>query len=79
MLTPKTLMRAKSTAHLFQRQKAILSAVALDMRDNAWAQELLKRRNAVARWRGQPGCFIRDVMQSLDTLPRSTRSEVAIA
>jgi hypothetical protein len=27
------------------------------------------RLNAVARWRGQPGCSIREVMQALDALP----------
>jgi hypothetical protein len=65
----KPLGRAKSPQRLLQRQRALLAAVATDKRQNAWAQELLGRRNAVARWRGQTGCSIREVMQALDSLP----------
>ena len=53
------------TAH----QKAVLTATVSDERHNAWALEMLGRRNAVARWRGQPGCSVRDVMRALDALP----------
>jgi hypothetical protein len=30
---------------------------------------MLGRRNAVARWRGQPGCSVREVIKALDALP----------
>jgi hypothetical protein len=50
-------------------QEAVLAATVSDERHNAWALEMLGRRNAVARWRGQPGCSIRDVMRALDGLP----------
>ena len=53
------------TAH----QQAILSAAVSDERHNAWALEMLVRRNAVARWRGQPGCSVREVIKALDALP----------
>jgi hypothetical protein len=53
------------TAH----QKAVLTATVSDERHNAWALEMLGHRNAVARWRGQPGCSVRDVMRALDALP----------
>lgn len=65
----KAIRRAKSPERLLQRQRALLAAVATDKRQNAWAQELLGRRNAVARLRGQTGCSIREVMQALDSLP----------
>ena len=45
------------------------NSTAADERCNAWALEMLGRRNAVARWRGQPGCSIREVMQTLEALP----------
>jgi hypothetical protein len=51
------------------QQEAILSAVILDRRHNAWAREMLRRRNAVARWRGQSGCSVREVIQTLNALP----------
>jgi hypothetical protein len=50
---------------LIKRQSALLAASSTNERLNAWAQELLERRAAVARWRGQRGCSIRDVMQTL--------------
>ena len=65
----KAIRPAKSPERLLQRQRALLAAVATNKRQNAWAQELLGRRNAVARWRGQTGCSIREVMQALDALP----------
>jgi hypothetical protein len=57
------------------RQEAVLSALILDRRHNAWALEMLKRRNAVARWRGQPGCSVREIIETLDAFP--ARSDVA--
>ena len=65
----KAIRRARSPERLLQRQRALLAAVVIDKRQNAWAQELLGRRDAVARWRGQTGCSIREVMQALDALP----------
>jgi hypothetical protein len=65
----KPIKRAKAPERPLQRQRALLAAVATNKRQNAWAQELLERRNAVARWRGQTGCSIREVMQALDSLP----------
>ena len=69
MRTRKRIQRANAPERLLQRQQAILAATATDERQNTWAQELLGRRNAVARWRGQTGCSIREVMQALDALP----------
>ncbi len=65
----KIIKRAKAPERLLQHQRTLLAAVARDQRQNAWAQELLGRRNAVARWRGQTGCSIREVMRALDALP----------
>ena len=59
----------KDQRDLTARQQAVLSAAVTDERQNAWALEMLGRRNAVARWRGQPGCSVRDVMRALDALP----------
>jgi len=36
------------------------------LRDQIWALELLARHTAVARWRGQPSCSAREVLQTLD-------------
>ena len=33
------------------------------------ALEFFERREAVARWRGMPGCTIREVIQALNALP----------
>jgi hypothetical protein len=54
---------------LTPRYKALRAVTGEDVRHGFWALELLTRRNAVARWRGQAGCTIRDVIQSLDELP----------
>ncbi len=59
----------KDQRDLTARQQAVLSAAVTDERHTAWALEMLGRRNAVARWRGQPGCSVRDVMRALDALP----------
>jgi hypothetical protein len=61
--------RVKADRDLSARQQALLSATASDERRSSWALELLGRRDAVARWRGQPGCSIRDVKRALDALP----------
>ena len=44
----KPIKRAKAPERLLQHQRAILAAVTTNERQNAWAQELLGRRNAVA-------------------------------
>jgi hypothetical protein len=79
MRTPRTLKRAQAPNRLLRHQKAILFAVALNERQNTWPQELLRRRNAVARWRGQAGCSVRDVMQTLDYIPSCTACETTVA
>ena len=53
------------TAH----QQALLAATGKDARYGFWAVELLRRRDAVARWRGQPGCTIREVIEAINGLP----------
>ena len=52
------------------KQEALLSALILDRRNNAWARELLRRRNGVARWRGQSGCSVREIIEALDAFPK---------
>ncbi len=65
----KVMRRAREDQRdLTAHQRAVLSATVSDERHNAWALELLGRRNAVARWRGQPGCSVRDVIRALDAL-----------
>ena len=54
---------------LIIRQEAVLAATISDKRHNAWALEMLRRRNAAARWRGQLGCSVREVIRALDALP----------
>src|SRR5215470_11325855 len=54
---------------LCPRQRALLAANIADERHKAWALEMLGRRDAVARWRGQPGCSVRDVIRDLAALP----------
>jgi hypothetical protein len=54
---------------LAAHQKAVLAATVSDERHNAWALEMLSRRNAAARWRGQPGCSVREVIQAIEALP----------
>lgn len=51
------------------RQQALVAATGKDARYGFWAVELLERRDAVARWRGQPGGTIRDVIQAIKGLP----------
>ena len=47
---------------LAAHQQAVLAATISDARHSAWALEMLSRRNAAARWRGQPGCSVREVI-----------------
>jgi hypothetical protein len=49
-------------------QRAVLDSTLKNERLRAWGLEMLGRRNAVARWRGQPGCSVRDVMQAISAL-----------
>jgi hypothetical protein len=66
----KIIRRAREDRRdLTARQRAVLSATVPDERRSAWAIEMLGRRNAVARWRGLPGCSVRDVMKAIDALP----------
>ena len=59
----------KLPSDLTARQRALLAATGKDARHGFWAVELLERRDAVARWRGQPGCTIREVIQAINGLP----------
>ena len=58
----------KAPSELVQRQ-AILAATGSDVREGFWALEFFERREAVARWRGKPGCTIREVIQAINALP----------
>jgi hypothetical protein len=49
-------------------QRAVLASTLPNERLRTWALEMLGRRNAVARWRGQPGCSVREVMQAISIL-----------
>ena len=51
------------------RRQALLAATAADERQGSWALEFFERREAVARWRGKPGCTIREVIQAINALP----------
>ena len=50
-------------------QRAAITSALLNDRLRTWALEMLGRQNAVARWRGQPGCSVREVMQAISALP----------
>jgi hypothetical protein len=54
---------------LTAREEVLLTATANDPRYGSWAVELLARRDAVARWRGQAGSTIREVIQAINGLP----------
>ena len=56
-------------SNLTLRQRALLAATGNDKRRGFWAVELLERRDAVARWRGQPGGTIHEVIQAIKGLP----------
>ena len=51
------------------RRQALLAVTASDERGGHWALEFFERREAVARWRGMPGCTIREVIQAINALP----------
>lgn len=51
------------------RRRALLSAIGKDVHRSFWALEFFERREAVARWRGQPGCTIREVIMAINALP----------
>jgi hypothetical protein len=51
------------------RRQALLAATAFDERHEYWALEFFEHREAVARWRGLPGCTIREVIQAINALP----------
>jgi hypothetical protein len=57
------------TPVLTAREEVLLTATAKDPRHGSWAVELLARRDAVARWRGQAGSTIREVIQAINGLP----------
>jgi hypothetical protein len=59
----------KLPRELTGRQRALVAATGKDSRNGFWAVELLERRDAVARWRGQPGATIREVIQAIKGLP----------
>ena len=62
VLAPRVLSAQRELA----AQRIGLTAVTTDGRRHIWAVEMLNRRNAVARWRGQPGCSLNQVMRVLD-------------
>jgi hypothetical protein len=66
---PRRLGAEPLPLELTARYKALRAVTGEDVRHGFWMQELLARRNAVARWRGQAGCTIRDVIQSINELP----------
>jgi hypothetical protein len=68
----KTLRRSSYTRKAppeWARRQALLAATASDERQGYWALEFFERREAVARWRGKPGCTIREVIQAINALP----------
>jgi hypothetical protein len=68
----KTLRRSSYTRKApseWARRQALLAATASDERRGYWALEFFERREAVARWRGKPGCTIREVIQAINALP----------
>ena len=68
----KNLRRASYTrkgTSEWARRQALLEATASDERQGYWALEFFERREAVARWRGMPGCTIREVIQAINALP----------
>jgi hypothetical protein len=40
---------------------------------------MLRRRNAVARWRGQPGCSVREIVHTLNALPPRRADSLQLA
>jgi hypothetical protein len=58
------------------RRQALLAATAFDERHEYWALEFFERREAVARWRGMPGCTIREVIQAINAAGLVTATDV---
>ena len=48
------------------RRHALLAVTPSDERRGYWALEFFERREAVARWRGVPGCTLREVIQAIN-------------
>ena len=72
MKLKKNLRRSSNTRKApldWTRRQALLAATASDERRGNWALEFFERREAVARWRGMPGCTIREVIQAINALP----------
>jgi hypothetical protein len=67
----KKLRRSSNSrkAPEWARRQALLAITASDERQGNWALEFFERREAVARWRGRPGCSIREVIQAINALP----------
>jgi hypothetical protein len=65
----KTLRRSPYTSFERARRRALLAATASEERRGHWALEFFERREAVARWRGLPGCSIREVIEAINALP----------
>jgi hypothetical protein len=67
----KNLRRSSNSrkAPEWASRQALLAATASDERQGFWALVFFERREAVARWRGKPGCTIREVIQAIDALP----------
>jgi hypothetical protein len=62
ILAPRVLSAQRELA----AHRVALNATGSDKRRHVWAFELHRRRNAVARWRGQPSCSLHEVMRVLD-------------
>jgi hypothetical protein len=68
-MKPQTTARRRTHSDLTPRQQALLAATGKDPRHGWWAIELLERRDAVARWRGQASCTIREVIHAINGMP----------
>jgi hypothetical protein len=66
--TPRQSYTVSAPSGLARRQ-ALLVATHPDKRQGFWALEFFERREAVARWRGEPGCTIREVIQAINAPP----------
>ena len=67
-MTTSKLARCREGARRELAERIALATTVRDKRRNVWALELLARRNAVARWRGQPTCSLHEVVRVLDGL-----------
>ena len=65
----KTQRHSSYTSEMsFERahRHTLLAATAFEERRGHWALEFFERREAVARWRGMPGCTMREVIQAIN-------------